>query len=91
MGKNVSAAQLTSSRIASGDEEPDEKQKIHMINIVQGNNIRKIVLTTHPDKKNNVTNLLNKINKRSSIRRFEIVEPSLHDIFIKTIQNSEQA
>ncbi len=47
----------------------------------------KIKLT---DKKHSMTNLLNKINKRSSIRRFEMVEPSLHDIFIKIIQESEQ-
>jgi len=43
------------------------------------------------DQKSSISEVLNKINKRSNIRRFEIVEPSLHDIFIKTIQNSEQA
>jgi len=34
--------------------------------------------------------ILNKINKRTNIRRFEIVEPSLHDIFIKLIQEQDQ-
>lgn len=42
------------------------------------------------DKKLTVSDLINKINIQSSLRRFEVIEPTLHDIFIKIIQNSEQ-
>ncbi len=72
--------------------EADSLNFLHELNEVEvleeNNSAFKIKLT---DKKYSMPDLLNKINKRSFIRRFEIVEPSLHDIFIKTIQNSEHS
>lgn len=71
--------------------EADSLNFLHELSEVEvleeNNSAFKIKLT---NKKYSMPELLNKINKRSNIRRFEIVEPSLHDIFIKIIQNSEQ-
>lgn len=36
------------------------------------------------------TTILNRINRSANIRKFEMVEPSLHDIFIKIIQNQNK-
>ncbi len=54
------------------------------IDVLEENNLASKIKII--DKKIPVSDLLNKINKRTNIRRFEIVEPSLHDIFIKIIQ-----
>lgn len=42
------------------------------------------------DNNLNIIQLLNHVNKKSVIRRFEVVEPNLHDIFIKIIQDQNQ-
>jgi ABC-2 type transport system ATP-binding protein len=42
------------------------------------------------DKNMNIIQLLNHVNKKTPIRRFEVVEPNLHDIFIKIIQEQNQ-
>ncbi|KAA3609902.1 MAG: ATP-binding cassette domain-containing protein [Calditrichaeota bacterium] len=72
--------------------EADELNFLHDLDEVEvleeNNSAFKIKMV---NKKSSVQDLLNKINKRSSIRRFEIVEPSLHDIFIKIIQDSEHS
>lgn len=41
-------------------------------------------------EKDHPTLLLNKINRTANIRKFEMVEPSLHDIFIKIIQEQNK-
>ena len=43
------------------------------------------------DKEVDISEIITKINKRTQIRRFEILEPSLQDMFIKIIQEKSQA
>jgi len=59
------------------------------IDILQENNIAYKIRIK--DKNLNIIQLINHINKKTPIRRFEVVEPNLHDIFIKIIQEQNQA
>jgi len=43
------------------------------------------------DKEVDISEIITKINKRTQIRRFEILEPSLQDMFIKIIQEKSKA
>lgn len=59
------------------------------IDILEENNIASKIRIK--DSNLQIIQLLNHINKKSPVRRFEIVEPNLHDIFIKIIQEQNQA
>lgn len=43
------------------------------------------------DNKADISEFISKINKKTRLRRFEVVEPSLHDIFIKHIQQQNRS
>ncbi|MCB0281849.1 MAG: ATP-binding cassette domain-containing protein [Calditrichae bacterium] len=43
------------------------------------------------DPKTDISEFIAKINKKTRLRRFEVVEPSLHDIFIKHIQQQNRS
>lgn len=49
----------------------------------ENNNAYKFSITDH---KQNISEILAKIGQKVKIRKFEVVEPSLHDIFIRLIQ-----
>lgn len=42
-------------------------------------------------RENDISEFIGKISKKTNMRRFEVVEPSLHDIFIKHIQQQSRS
>ncbi|HHJ51756.1 MAG TPA: ATP-binding cassette domain-containing protein [Caldithrix abyssi] len=66
-------------------EQPLEFIKdIQSISIIEQDN--RSCKFTIVDRKTTVSQILSAIEKKAAIKRFEVVEPNLHDIFIKLIQ-----
>ena len=62
--------------------------KVNQVEILEENNTSYKIRIKN--KNIDPTELVNKINKHAKVRKFELVEPALHDIFIKIIQEQNQ-
>ena len=69
--------------LSSDDDLSFLKEFSELTILEEGNNTYKFALN---DTKLAVSGILKKVEARANIRRFEVMEPSLHDLFIQKVQ-----